>query len=78
MSKKGPKLVYSYMRSKTNYKEQISVLRDDNNELVSERNEIAEILNDHFESISEEEDLTEMPYFEIRTKERLRKEDIRG
>ena len=68
--------MYSYIRSKTNYKEQISVLRDDKNELVSDRHEIAEILNGHFESIFEGEDLTEMPYFEIRTKERIRKEDI--
>ena len=51
------------------------MLRDEKNELVSDRHEIAEILNGHFESIFEEEVLTEIPYIEIRTKQRLRKED---
>ena len=52
------------MRSKLNFKEQISVLRGDKDELVTEKHEIAEILNENFESIFEEEDLFWNNYFE--------------
>jgi hypothetical protein len=51
MAKSDPKAIYSYVRSKQAVKENVRALKDKNGELVTERCQIAEILNKQFKSV---------------------------
>ena len=67
-SKKEPKLVYSYMKRKLDNKERIHFLRNEEGQVVTDRDLIANSLNDHFSSVCEIESKVEkMPNFEPRT-----------
>ena len=65
-AKNDPKLIYSYIRSKIDVKEQIKALKDDEGRLTVEKSEIADILNNHFESIIIKETPDLLPEFENR------------
>ena len=58
------KLIYSYIRSKMDVKEQIKALKDDDVRLIEEKSEIADILNNRFESMFIKEPPDPLPEFE--------------
>jgi hypothetical protein len=47
-AKSDPKVIYSYVKSKQSVKEQVRALRNSEGELVTERQEVAEVLNRQF------------------------------
>jgi hypothetical protein len=51
MAKSDPKAIYSYVRSKQVVKENVRAFKDKNGELVTERCQIAEILNKQFKTV---------------------------
>ena len=65
--KHDPKLIYSYIRSKMDVKEQIKALKDDEAMLTVNKSEIADILNNHFESMFIKEPPDPLTEFENRT-----------
>ena len=73
-AKHDPKLIYSYIRSKMDVKEQIKSLNDDEGRLTVEKSEIADILNNHFVSMFIKETPDPIPEFENRTNVNFRRE----
>ena len=71
-SKSNPKLIYSYTRSKQNIKDHIRAVHDSAGQLVTEREIIANVLNEQFKSvfvIEPECEESELPFFESRKKD---------
>jgi hypothetical protein len=50
-SKRDPKLVYSYVKGKQTVKDQVRAVIDKSGKLVADRNLVAEVLNDQFQSV---------------------------
>ena len=75
-SKKEPKLVHAYVRSKLIVKDSVRALRDEMGDLVIDKGEIADILNKHFHSIFGKEPDTESPEFNKRTETKFCIDDI--
>ena len=65
-AKKDPKLIYSYMRSKMEVKEQIRVLKRADGSLETESKGMADLLNSHFKSVFEADTLD--PLTELKKK----------
>jgi hypothetical protein len=75
-SKRNPKLVYSYVKSKTSVKDQVRALVNTNGQVVTERSVIAEVLDDQFESVFVDEDPGELPYFEPKRQDAFGVEEL--
>jgi hypothetical protein len=67
MSKSNPKLIYAYFNSKRKVRGEIRSLIDQNGVSVTNRSEIAAILNAEFQSSFRVEDLGSLPDFPSRT-----------
>ena len=50
-SKNDPKLVFAYAKSKQTVKDQVRAVIDKSGKLVTDRNSVAEVLNDQFQSV---------------------------
>lgn len=70
-AKDNPKLLYAYINNRQQTKETIRSIRDENGENVTDRKEIAGILNRQFKSMFIVDDDQEMPEFNARTSEVL-------
>ena len=66
-AKKDPKLVYFYIRSKMEVKEQIRVLKRADGSLETESKGMADLFNSHFKSVFEANTLEALPEFKKRT-----------
>ena len=66
-AKHNPKLIYSYIRSKMDVEEQIKALKDDEDWLTVAKSEIADMLNNHFDSMFIKESQNPLPEFEKKT-----------
>ena len=66
-AKHNPKLIYSYIRSKKDVKEQIKALKEDEGRLTVKKSAIADILNNHFESMFIKKPPDPLPEFENKT-----------
>ena len=66
-SKKKPKRVHAYVRSKLVVKDQLRALKDISGELVTGRKEIAGILSEQFSSVFVKEPEAELSFFSSRT-----------
>jgi hypothetical protein len=75
-SKKEPKLVHAYVRSKMTVKDSVNALKNDDGDLTTNKEEIAKILNDHFRSIFVKESNSNPPSFVKRTDLSLSVKDI--
>ena len=66
-SKKEPKLVHAYVRSKLTVKGSVKASKNDDGYLTTNKEEFAKILNDHFHSIFVKETDSNPPSFVKRT-----------
>ena len=66
-AKKNPKLLYAYINNRQQAKESIRALRSESGENVTDRKEIATILNRQFKSVFTVDDNEDMPEFSKRT-----------
>ena len=62
-AKDNPKLLYAYINSRQQTKESIRSIKSKNGEIVTDRKEIASILNRQFKSVFIVDDNNEMPAF---------------
>ena len=76
-AKDNPKLLYAYINNRQQAKESIRSLRTDNGENITDRKEIATILNSQFKSVFTVDDDEEMPEFKVRTSEVLNGDGIK-
>ena len=72
MSKKDPKLVYSYIRSNMVVKEQFRILKGVDGSLETEKNGMAELLNSQFKSVFEADTLNPLPVFMKKNRKNIR------
>ena len=75
-SKKEPKLVHAYVRSKMTVKDSVNALINDEGDLIMNKRGIAKILNDLFDSIFVKESDSIPPSFAKRTELSLSVKDI--
>ncbi|RMZ96781.1 hypothetical protein BpHYR1_040869, partial [Brachionus plicatilis] len=66
-AKDNPKLLYAYINNRQQTKESIRSIKSENGEIVTDRKEIASILNRQFKSVFIVDDDKEMPEFNQRT-----------
>ena len=66
-AKDNPKLLYAYINSRQQTKESIRSIKSKNGEIVTDRKEIASILNRQFKSVFIVDDNNEMPAFNKRS-----------
>ncbi len=70
-AKTNPKLFYAYAKRNQKTVSKIHSIRNESDEIITERNEIVNILNNKFQSVFVKEDNNDLPEFNDRTKQQL-------